>query len=303
MAGICTMIGLAEGAHLGAIARGQSVSDFTKYFCLLLGALLILLGLFFIAVKLFGKKGKEAKKSSDANAGKLDFLKSLTLQDKLLWGVFGLLLAGQVILILFSGRIFQEQDLTLETVMSFLQTGKLYEINPMTGAPYEMGLPTRLKILCLPTLYASLSTLPKVRPEDVVWHFVPFITLVASYLAYTSLGRTLFPKSGRHLGIFLLIVSLLVYAGAYGYGMEGFGLLHVGFQGTTIRSAVLLPYLFSLCLRRKWKLAILAVAAEACIVWTFYGLGIGILIFAIFVGWELGLKLVKGRKEGTVWNS
>ena len=300
LAGMCTMIGLAEGAHLGAIAKGQSVSVFSKYFCILLGVFLAMCCLVILAVRLFGKKGGDHEAKANKTPGKLELLKGLEIQDKVLWAAFFALFAGQALWICLGTSVYQDQDLTLETVMSFLQTGKLYEINPMTGAPYEMGLPSRLKILCLPTLYASLSTLPKVSPEDVVWHFIPFVTLVASYLAYLSLGRTLFPDSKRHLGTFLLFVALLVFAGAYGYGMEGFGLLHVGFQGTTIRGAVLIPYLFSLCLRKKWRLAICVTAVEACIVWTFYGLGMGILVFAAFAGCHLFLKL--RRKEGKAWN-
>ena len=193
--------------------------------------------------------------------------------------------------------IFQTQDMTLETVTSFLQTGKLYEINPMTGDFYEQGIPTRLKIFCLPTLYAAIGNAFKLNPETVVWHLVPAATLLLSYVSYGALGKTLFPDDEKNRRLFLTIVALLFFAGSYAYGMEGFGLFHVGFQGTTIRNAVLLPWLFSLCLRKKWLLTILVVAAEACITWTLYGLGMGLIIIVAFGGHALWHKVTSGRKE------
>ncbi len=41
----------------------------------------------------------------------------------------------------------------------------------------------------------------------------------------------------------------------------------------TIRAAVLLPYLLSCLMDRKYTGVILCILAEACIVWTLYGAG------------------------------
>ena len=61
------------------------------------------------------------------------------------------------------------------------------------------------------------------------------------------------------------------------FGVEGFGVMYGGFRGVCIRAAVLLPYTAGLVLRRRYKLVILCVLAEACMVWTFYGLGACVL--------------------------
>lgn len=45
----------------------------------------------------------------------------------------------------------------------------------------------------------------------------------------------------------------------------------------TIRAAVLLPYLFSCLLERKYLGAVLCILAEACMVWTVYGAGVCLL--------------------------
>ena len=82
----------------------------------------------------------------------------------------------------------------------------------------------------------------------------------------------------------MLFVAAVFCVGDYMYGMDGFGILYSGFRGVTIRNVVLLPYTFAAVLRRNWKLAALCVLGEACIVWTFYGMGTCLL--AVSGGFE-----------------
>ena len=304
LAGIMTMIGLAEGAHLGATIRGQSILDFKKYYLLLLGAFLAVCVLFLAVMTLLQRKGAKERESASTKGSfpSLQGLKEIQRNEGVVLVLFLGLTAIQLFQILFQVHVYQDRDLTLETVMSFLQTGKIYEVNPLTGAAYELGVPSRWKILCLPTLYAAMGMLPGTTPEQVTYHFIPAITLVASYLAYLSLGRALFPEKKGRRWLFLLLVAFLMSVGDYLFGMEGFGLMHGGFQGTTIRGAVLMPYLFGLCLRRKWKLAVCVAAVESCIVWTLYGLGMGILMILCWLVFLGCTRLF--RKEGSkAWNS
>ena len=302
LAGIPVLVGLAEGAHLGALARGQSVLAFQKYFCLLLGGAVLISGGILMVLKPAGR-GEDAKKTEQGGNNKKTLQGCIRVLGKtelfLMIGVV-LLFVTQLLLVLLRTEIYQDRDLTLETVMSFLSSGRIYEINPVTGFPYESGLPLRLKILCLPTLYAALSTLPGVTAEGATWHFVPALMLTFSYLAYASLGRTLFPKERNKRLLFLLVFGVLIFAGDYLFGMEGFGLLHLGFHGTTLRGAVLLPWLFSLCLRKKWKLGVCVAAAEACVVWTLYGLGASVFILGSFWARNFVGRVWNRRKEGTI---
>lgn len=172
----------------------------------------------------------------------------------------------------------------METVGSFLASDGIYQVNPMTGMAYTEGVPLRLKILCLPGLYGSLCRLTGLRPGTVVWRIVPAAVLFGCYTAYALLGKALFPQDRRKRACFLLVVSALLWAGAYSYGMDGFGVLCCGWQGLTIRNCVLLPWLLSLCIRKRWAWAILCVLGEACMVWTFYGCG---ACLAVAVGMAL----------------
>lgn len=97
----------------------------------------------------------------------------------------------------------------------------------------------------------------------------------------------------------MVIVALLFWAGAYHYVMDGFGILYGGFKGTTIRNVVLMPYLLSLCLRRRWAAVFLCIAAEACIVWTLYGAGICLLTAAAMALCGLAGHRLDGAGEMT----
>lgn len=74
--------------------------------------------------------------------------------------------------------------------------------------------------------------------------------------------------------------ALLLWVESSAPGTEGFGLLYCGAGGLSIRNCVLMPWLFSLCIRKKWFLTPLCILAEACIAWTFYGLGACVAVAA-----------------------
>ena len=297
-------VGLAEGAHLGALVRGQSVSVACSYLGLLLTALAGL-SLAFLAIRWFMRGKKKAQKAqsvvtSDGDGEGMTVKKlraKLSTREVLLLAGVGIVFLSQLLSILFRSAIYLGHDQTLETVITFLKEDRLYGSNPLTGMPYTQGMPLRLKILCLPTLYAVICQATGADPEFLVWHLVPAATLILAFLAYRSLGRAVFPEKRERAYLFWLCAVILFWVGDAVYGLEGFGLLRGGFQGTTIRSAVFLPYLFGAILRKKWLLAALCVFAEACVVWTLYGAGMGLMTCAAFIVIDfLYAKLVKPAK-------
>lgn len=250
------IIGLAEAAHLAACLLGRSFSDCVKLF--VVGTVVC----FAVAAVLGALKTKRQQIRTPR-------------QKNVNWIYlcFGVIVIMQLIAIVTGRSVYTEGDMTLETVNSFLATDAIYQVNPMTGNVYTQGIPMRLKILCLPTFYAILCEVFGLSAELVVWGMIPAFVLLYSYLAYSTVAKALFPEDTLKRGIFLVIVALLYTFGDYMYGMDGFGIMHSGFRGVTIRAAILLPYVFGLMLRKKYKLVVLCVLAEACIVWTFYGMG------------------------------
>lgn len=215
-----------------------------------------------------------------------------------LLALFLLLAASQAGFIIFGTDIYTQGDMTVEAVDNYLRTGILYGENPLTGGVVEEGMPSRLKVLCLPTLYASLCRLLHLTPRFLVWKAVPVVTLLGSYAAYACLGRSLFPGSRRERLLFLVCIALLFWVGSYAPGVDGFGLLTAGWRGETLRGAILVPYAVSLCLRRKYPHAVLCCIAETCVIWTSIGLGACAVVTAgLFLAARLRLHGVTGKEE------
>ena len=267
-------IGLAEAAHLGAVVLGWSFSRCVLVFGVAAETVTILaIGVLVLGILSDRKKGKTGKKFQPKQT-KMKYNWAACLPA----GIFALLALWQFIVVWKGQAVYVDGDLILETVVSFLERDALYEVNPMTGRPYVLGIPSRLKILCLPSLYGALCSIFALEPATLVIKMIPVLVLAGSYLAYYTLAKYFFREDVWKRSVFMATAALLVGAGDYFYGMDGFGLLHSGFRGVTIRGAILLPYLFGLLLRRKYKLVPLCILAEACVVWTLYGMGACVVV-------------------------
>lgn len=294
LTGAMLAVGLAEAAHLAALALGRSFSDCVKLFAVLLGACLLISAAWQTfrnhGIRLVEEGGRQ-RRAGNALKGSGYSRKSALY---LAYGVFGVLALGQLMYICLGEGVYRTGDMTVETVNSFLAENAIYRVNPMTGLPYEGGIPLRLRILCLPSLYGALCRLTGLTASQVVWVLVPVCTLCGSYLAYWSLSGSLFPDSPLGRGSFMAAVALLFWVGDYMYGVDGFGILHGGFRGTVIRASVLLPYTFGLCMRKKWAMVLLCILTEMCIMWTLYGMGACLLAGAGMLAAE---ELVKRFRE------
>lgn len=278
---IIFMIGSAEAAHLCGVFLHRSFSECAVLFGIFgIGALLVLL--------------VSAIWQRRAGHDKLRTQNGWSRAERMLLAVFVLLAALQLFWAAMGKGIYRQGDMTVETVQSFLRNNGLYQVNPMTGRAYEGGIPSRLKILCLPTMYASLCSFFHISPQLMIWHVIPVITLTGCYAAYTCLGRCLFPGDRYRQLWFLVIVTFVIGAGSYGFGVDGFNVLFAGWRGVSIRNAVLIPYTVSLCIRKKYLHALLCVLAEACIVWTLYGLG---ACLVVTLGMALIQFLCESRKK------
>lgn len=268
------VIGLAETAHLAAVFFGRSFSDCVKLFAagllLLTAVSAALLFASFYRRKRDRAYAKEAerlaiKRAMEANPHRT--------QERIIFLVFLVLALIQLALLETGGKIYPVGDMTAETVNTMLATDLVYQANPMTGQPFAAGMPLRLRILCLPTLYAILCRLFSQSAAVLVWNVAPVMVLIGSYLAFYAAAKAFFPKDGRKRGVFMIITALLLWAGNYYYGMDGFAMQYAGYRGVSVRALILLPFTFSLILRKKWRLLPFCILAEACIVWTLYGLG------------------------------
>lgn len=262
---LIALIGAAEGAHLYAVLLHRAFSQCVPVFIAAAVAFLALLCGYFLWCQ---------KREGAVTGDRVKFSR----KEKFLLLLFGALVLSQILFVASGTWVYLKGDMTVETVGSFLETNAVYSVNPMTGGAYQGGIPMRLKVLCLPTLYGVLSRITGIRPEYLVWQIIPAFTLLFAYAAYSSLARSLFPEEREKRLLFLVLVAILIWIGSYRYGMDGFGILYAGWRGVTLRNMILIPYALSLCLRKKYFLALACLAAEACIVWTLYGLGASLIV-------------------------
>lgn len=300
--GFLVEIGLAEVVHLAAVVLGRSFSDAVFLF----ETGMVVLGFVSLGVWLWqrreagndlgrsgtfrrsggsgragasGRDGRSGKAGRHRRAGKAGMFSGsdVTPVTVGLFLVFALLVIYQIVTITSGDYIYRAGDMTVETVESFLETDGVYQVNPLTGRPYEGGIPFRIQILCLPTLYGILCQIFGLPATKLVWELIPLHTLLMSYLAFGRLAHALLTEEKRRGRVerllFMVLTAAVLCVGDYLYGMDGFGLLYCGFRGVTIRNVVLLPYVFGLALRHRWKPMALCILAEVCIVWTLYGMG------------------------------
>lgn len=278
------LIGAAQAANLAGIAFQRTISECSGLF--LLALIVGTVGITGIAV-LIRKKSKDMQESQ-----------GYTPKEYVLLGLFITVFVSQVLYLVLGEKVYRTGDMTVETVQSFLQTDYIYRLNPMTGKEYTLGIPSRLKILCLPTLYTIICQQTKATPCTVVWEIVPITTLIFSYCAFSCVSRALFTESREKRLIFMIFTAVLMWVGSYVFVMDGFGLLFAGWRGVTIRNLVLVPYTIFLCLRKKYLHALLCVFAEACIVWTLYGLGVCIVVIVGMCMTQVLVSRSKKREEG-----
>ncbi len=271
--GVIIAIGITEVAHLMAVFGGQSFSLIARVWVILI-LITSIIGLIICFMTIKNKKNKGIK-NSDKNSEKFYLL-------------LGLSVLLQFVVLMTGNELYREGNMIVETVQTFISSGEVYQVNPLTGQAYEQGIPLRIEILSLPTLYGVLSQQFSIPVTIIVERMIPAVVLITGYLAYSSLGDVLFEKSyhkEKKKAIFLCIISLLIWFGDYNIYMDGFGVMHNGYLGTSIRSMILLPYTITMCLREKWMMVALCVIAEACIVWTLYGLGacLGVAVLMVTV--------------------
>ena len=130
-------------------------------------------------------------------------------------------------------------------------------------------------------------------------HIVPIVVLAAAYLAYYRLSETLFGRAalGKRF-LFLLIVAVILWVSDGAVYLDGYGALHSGYMGTSIRNLVLIPYVLCAALEKRWWKVVLGILAEACIAWTFWGCGVCVVMaVGILILQGISLRFFPKKEE------
>lgn len=278
---LAVLIGIGEIANVFGAFMGFSFQQCFVIFCVLIFVGFIIINTYTLILRFKQKNNSTPERQTE---NKIQLNRQENGKNKkaksYLFIVFMAIVVLQLIIILFGEFHAYKGDLTVETVNTMLSTNTVYKINPLTGFNYELGMPSRLKLLCLPIIYAFICKITGLSTLVVVFKVIPVIMLILTYVSYAMLANTLFIGDKEKKIVFLICVAILIGMINYSMGIEGFNLIYAGYAGTTLRGVLLINTINYAC-NRRWLGVILMVMAEACISWTLYGLGMCLLAAVI----------------------
>jgi len=261
-------IGLAEVTHLISGYSGWSFSRCANmlgkvWIYATLGMLVAGGASLFLRRVLSKKKGNRDKAQVEL----------FTSADFIACVLLAVMLAVVICRVLFSTDVSFYADNTMETAAAFLQTDKMFSVNPFTGNELQMELPSRFRILCLPTIYATLSKTFQIELTVLMLKVIPIWMVLCSVIAFSLLGKAFWPEKRFYRICFLLIVCILFFVTDSCMGQTGYLLFHQGFTAGALRVAVLLPMTLFYLLEKRFVCLWLPIACEGCVCWTFFGTG------------------------------
>lgn len=273
LTGLWVLLGCAEVAHLITIMTDASLQTYA-----ILSSIVCLAGLF-VFVGIFFVWYKKQKKSRE--------IVKKTIYSPVVW-VF-VILTGATIYRFCQGYVPSLEDGIYEIVLSNLESDSLLTEHPFRGGPMESAIPMRFQILGLSSLYTALITFSQQSQYMIMCKAVPLLVWISSILVYWMFAEDVFGENIYKKWLFVSCVAGIYLATIGSQGLPGERLFYAGFSGETIRGLVLMPYALYVCWHRKWLLAIVAILAEACLVWTTYGFGYCALIALCMFGVHLFL--------------
>lgn len=219
------------------------------------------------------KQKLKAEKKMEKTVGK----KSLAGR---LWRLCFVVSSGIALFHFIKGYVPELQDAVYEITLGNVTSGSLMTVHPFLGTTTDASMPLRMQILGLSSFYSGLITISQQSPYMIMCKVVPVAVWVLSMLLYWAFAEKLFGEDSDKRWLFMCMVAWIYLATSNSAGMIGQRVFYAGFSGETIRGALLIPYTVYVSWQKKWYLAVLAVLAEACLVWTTFGVGYCLLIAA-----------------------
>lgn len=271
LTGLWVLLGCAEAAHLITIMTNRSLQTYT-----VLCGVLSLAGLFaYIGIFIWWYR---RHKKSHTYSYKDFFSPAIWLF---------VALTGVTIYRLFGGYVPDLQDAVYEIVIGNLDSGSIMTEHPFLGGTTEAVVPMRFRILGLSSLYSALITFSQQSQYMIMCKMVPLGVWFFSILIYWMFAEEIFGEDAHKKWLFVSLAAFVYLATSGKEGLPGYRLFFAGFSGETIRALLLMPYTLYVCWRKKWMLAVIAMLAEACLVWTTYGVGYCVLITVCMYGVHL----------------
>lgn len=282
-----SILGAAEAINLLALAKHMQVDKASKLF---LVAFILVSVAFIVILTILVKKDFSSIKAqvNDIKSNKLSIF---------IYICFIAMVIFQIIFHYHLCKPYIAGDITGETVTTFIRSNEFHTINPMTGLPYTEGIPNRLKILCIPSLYAFISSLTGINPYTLCYRLAPAFIVPVAYLVYSLYAKYLFGKDTLKKPAFMLIISFVLFLGFIGTITETRFLMTQAWSPEAIRNTIILPFIIISLFNKKWWDVVICILAEAVLCWTLYGLGYGVVLTALYLIVSFVYKTYRKKKE------
>ena len=226
--GVLTFFVIFRGAAFAVLSKAFIII----YLCMLVGSVVVLL-----AVKRFRGFVLAGLKSLKSKA---------YWKEQCLWITLFLLIA----VTFFIHRPYLESRFDLPERMSTLEaTGAFSGVNPLTGqAAAELSKVQQWTQGVVPAWYLFFSNLFGIPTYRMLFQVVPLWTLCLCMSAYYLIARILFNGNRGAVRYFMIFFTLFTLCGNGAYMNPSYGLLHYGYEESTLLSSVVLPCIFALLL-------------------------------------------------------
>ena len=175
-----------------------------------------------------------------------DAWKDRTYWHHVLWGIFFLLLAFQMVQAARLAFTDGDDAYYVATATLAEESDTLYLISPYTGG--FTGMDVRHGLAPFPIWIAFLARISGIHAASVAHIAVPLMLIPMAYGVFYLIGSRLCGKYGERLPFFLVIAELLVLFGNYStYSAERF-LIFRSRQGKATLGSIIVPVLFFLLL-------------------------------------------------------
>ena len=117
---------------------------------------------------------------------------------------WGLVAVSVVISLCIVYRVYSLQeylrdDFMLATVRTTLHTGRIYEYNPITSQPYNVGLINSKRIIMLPIYYSFLSSFYGIRDSMLLYLILTLQTILCVYFACVTVTMPVLRSRKKNL--------------------------------------------------------------------------------------------------------
>ena len=217
-----------------------------------------------------------------------------------MWLAF-LLVAIQMGAYVFGMATDLDDAFYVATATTTLETNGMFTYDAYTGmlASY---LPARYVFAPFPILLAFYSDMVHMHAAVVAHTVEPVFFLLISYLVYWKIGRKLFDKDDRKVGLFLLFLVLIQMFSYYSVYTQGTFLSIRIWQGKALLASFVLPAIFlqaKECMETNRMcgalMTLFLMMTSACLV-----SGMGIMLAPIMLGLMTLLYAVKDRNWGNI---